>query len=143
MSKTEEEKINLTDIIQNNSMSTLISITKAKERNPSAGNTHDHRHSYIIYVAPVTGLKKDKSFHQPIQDGTTHFKNNSMCQLSSTSLKRNPSAGITHDHGHSYIIHICSTSDRLKKKDMPHLKSFHQPIQEHMMGQHIFKAGSP
>ena len=48
MSKTEEEKINLTDIIQNNSMSTLISITKAKERNPSAGNTHDHRHSYII-----------------------------------------------------------------------------------------------
>ena len=88
MSKTEEEKINLTDIIQNNSMSTLISITRAKERNPSAGNTtHDHRHSHTLYVAPVTGLKKVKSFHQPIQDGTTHFKNNSMCQLSSASLK--------------------------------------------------------
>ena len=29
------------------------------------------------------------------------------------------------------------------KKDMSHLKSFHQPVQEYMMGQHTFKAGSP
>ena len=63
MSKTEEEKINLTDIIQNNSMSTLISITKAKERRgihqPAIHMLIGIHHT--LYVAPSDWLKKKTS----------------------------------------------------------------------------------
>jgi hypothetical protein len=64
---TTEEEIDLTDITRNNSMPTLISITKARReisrqlqtRVCADLQTHDHGHSYIVW-SNSDWLKKRK-----------------------------------------------------------------------------------